>query len=204
MLDSSLVPTEGAVHLCLTLRLRWKTVCVLFPSCERQKIPAMWGAVPAAIFTSTHLFREHFEGVQLWLTRWNSRCECRILGGRHKHKAQVWSLSLSSPHLSGQERVLGAGVGTRLLWLHPATAFLPGWFLTNVCGMHNQHLGGAAGGKRKLTRNINSQILECPSVAALLALGRSLQTAGKPWPSCVVCKGGTLGDIAQVSKAKNE
>lgn len=109
------MPTEGAVHLCLTLRLRWKTVCVLFPSCERQKIPEMWGAVPAAIFTSTHLFREHFEGVQLWLTRWNSRCECRILGGWHKHKAQVWSLSLSSPHLSGQERVLGAGVGTRLL-----------------------------------------------------------------------------------------
>lgn len=131
-------------------------------------------------------------------------------GWQHKHKAQVKVLilslpcSLSSPHLSGQERVLVAGVGMRLLWLHPATAVLPGWFLTNVRGMHNQHLGGAAVGKRKLTRNINSQILECPSVAAFLALGRSLQSAGKPWPSCVVCKGGTLGDIAQVSKAKNE
>lgn len=71
--------------------------------------------------------------------------------------------------------------------------FASGWFLTNVRGTHNQHLAGAAVGKRKLTRNINSQILECPSVAALLALGRSLQTAGKPWPSCVVCKGELWG-----------
>lgn len=29
LLDSSLVPTEGTVHLCLTLRLRWRRVCVL-------------------------------------------------------------------------------------------------------------------------------------------------------------------------------
>lgn len=29
LLDSSLVPTEGTVHLCLTFRLRWRRVCVL-------------------------------------------------------------------------------------------------------------------------------------------------------------------------------
>lgn len=43
-----------------------------------------------------------------------------------------------------------------------------------MCRMHNQHLGEAAVGKRKLTQNINSQILKCTSVAARPALGMSL------------------------------
>lgn len=44
--------------------------------------------------------------------------------------------------------------------------------------MHNQHLGEAAVGKRKLTQNINSQILKCTSVAARLALGMGLAEDG--------------------------
>lgn len=40
--------------------------------------------------------------------------------------------------------------------------------------MRNQHLGERAGGKRKLTQNINNQILKCTSVAARPALGMSL------------------------------
>lgn len=188
----------------------------MFPSSEGQKNPAdvqgrQWGALTVAIFTSTHLFRDHFEGIQLWLTRWKCWSECRILAGQHKHKPQVQVLGLSLPC---SQLISSPARGKTCAWcrcwnetllaLSCCCFFALGWFLTNVCGMHNQHLGGAAGGKRKLTRNINSQIFECPSVAALLALGRSLQTAGKPRPSCVVCKGGTLGDIAQVSKAKNE
>lgn len=74
-----------------------------------------------------------------------------------------------------------------------------------MCGMHNQHLGEAAVGKRKLTQNINSQILKRTSVAARLALGMNLaEDRWKLRTSRVVCKGGTLGDIAQVSKTKNE
>lgn len=58
-------------------------------------------------------------------------------------------------------------------------------------------------GKRKLTQNINNQILECGSVAARLALGVS-QTGDRWEPRAVrvVCKGGTLGDITRVSKQK--
>lgn len=50
--------------------------------------------------------------------------------------------------------------------------------------MHSQHLGEAAVGKRKLTWNINSQILKCASVAAWLALGMSL--AKDCWEAAVL------------------
>lgn len=83
--------------------------------------------------------------------------------------------------------------------------FLLRWFLSNMCRMHNQHLGEAAVGKRKLTQNINSQILECASVAARLALGES--PAGAHWEAVYFVCGlqrGNFGGITRVSKTKNE
>lgn len=81
----------------------------------------------------------------------------------------------------------------------PCCCFLLRWFLTNTCRMHNQHLGG----KRKLTQNINNQILGRSGAAARPALGMS-QTGERWEPRAVrvVCKGGTVGDIARVSKQK--
>lgn len=57
LLDSSLVPTAGAVHLCLTLRLRWRRVCALAEpdSCSllrgrKSQQGRQRGAVTVAIF----------------------------------------------------------------------------------------------------------------------------------------------------------
>lgn len=101
-----------------------------------------------------------------------------LQSGQHIHKPQFKVLCLSQP-CSRPSSAKGETCVWCRCWSGTSLApscccFLLRWFLTNMCGMHNQHLGEAAVGKRKLTQNINSQILKCTSVAARLALGMSL------------------------------
>lgn len=152
------------------------------------------------------LFRDHFEGVQLWLTCRKSLWECRILGGQHKHKPQVKVLSLSQlcSHLicTGRNlcsvQVLERDSSSSVLLL----LFLPGCFLTSMCSMHNQHLRGAAVGKRKLTRNTNRPNFRVSQCSSSPGSWQEPAERWKPRPPCVVCKGGTLGDITRVSRAE--
>lgn len=51
-----------------------------------------------------------------------------VAGTNISHGSRFCVSPTSSPHLPGEKRVLGAGVGARLLWLCPAAAFLLGWF----------------------------------------------------------------------------